>query len=84
MGLMKIQNPLLGDEHLEWDPDDAASVQAARQRFNALVNPQETGSNPHSFNAYAIERVPRPVGEPIQDFDPSLGEILIVAQMAGG
>lgn len=77
--------PNKGDEELlTWDPKDQKSVKAAKKRFDALVNPDHTGENPHKFHAYRVERVPRRSGEPITEFDKDAGEILLVPAMAGG
>lgn len=84
MGQLRVMRPSKGDEHLEWDPKDAKSVKAAKERFDALVNPKTTGKNAHKFNAYKVERVPQRTGEAITEFDKDAGEILLVPAMAGG
>lgn len=81
--VMRILDPLHGDEHVTWDPADEESVKSARKRFNALVKGKHGGEGAHLHTAYSVERQPRR-GVEISDFDPNAGEILIAPPMVGG
>lgn len=74
---MKIMQPLLGDDHVTWDPADEKSVTTAKEKFDAAVK-----KGGKAFKV-VYESV-RKTGEQIKEFDPSLKEILIVPQLAGG
>lgn len=57
-----------GDESITWDPNNEEEVEQAQQKFTEL---REAG-----YNIYAGERV--------DEFDPTLGELIAVPPMAGG
>jgi hypothetical protein len=61
-----------GDRHITWDPDDEASVKAAKEAFKKAVV-----AGP--FNAYEVEMKPTRKGEPIEKFDPQMGELVLGA-----
>lgn len=66
-----------GDESIEWDPEDQASIEKAKSKFDELTK--------KGFKAFKVikEEVTRK-GEQIKEFDPSVKEILMTAPMAGG
>lgn len=77
MHSMKIMDPLAGDDHVTWDPEDEGSVKTAREKFDKAV---KKGSK--AFKV--VYEKARKTGEPITEFDPSLKEVLLVPQMSGG
>jgi len=56
-----------------WNPKDASEVEAARALFDTLVGKR--------YQAFRSDRHP---SERLKAFDPSVGEITFVPQLAGG
>lgn len=87
MSVMKVMSQRLGHEVLEWDieqDEDSQRVDEARAKFDEIVNGQ-------GFNAYHIvDPVEREVEVLKRDesgripFDPTVGELLLAAPLAGG
>lgn len=67
MGTIRFTNRK-GDESISWNPEDEASVEEARNKFEEL---KEEG---YSFFS----------GKRVDEFDPELEEVTAVAPMAGG
>lgn len=58
---------------VEWDPEDAAAVDAVKAEFDKIIG--------HSF-AYSVTETGE--REQIHDFDRTATEIVITAPLAGG
>jgi hypothetical protein len=65
-----------GDTKVTWDPDDTDQVKTARQRFEDLVKGKK-------WRAWLMDKTGKK-GEPITEFDPNMGAIVIAAPIAGG
>lgn len=77
MGEMRVMGQR-GDTKVEWDPENEEEVEAARKHFARLVEKGGRG-----FRAFAVARAGQR-GEPIDEFDPEVGQIILVPPMAGG
>lgn len=73
---MKIMLPEKGDELVTWNPSDEKEVQKAKDTFEKYLK--------KGHQAFRVEHKPVKTGEPIKEFDPSIGEILLVPQYQGG
>lgn len=63
-----------GDTTLEWDVEDAASVEVVKAQFNEIIK-----------GGYMAFSVTSPTsGEQIRTFDPEAEEIIMTAPMVGG
>jgi hypothetical protein len=78
--VMKVLDPKHGDFKVRWDPDNPEEVENARKQFDELVK----STARRAYQAYKIASGARRKGEPIKEFDPTAGELLLVPQMAGG
>lgn len=76
MGQMKVLTPTEGDKLIEWDRSDSASVERAQKRFDEL-----TGKG---YRAYQVSRDPQRTGNPVSEFNPDAGELILAPPMAGG
>jgi hypothetical protein len=68
-----------GDTKINWDPDDADSVEAARDTFKKLIK--------KGHMAYSVHDKGKNLGkknERITEFDPELENIIFIAPMTGG
>lgn len=54
-----------GDERIEWDPDDAEQVKAAKKEYKRLKG--------EGYNFYAVEEKP---GKKVERFDKRLGRLI--------
>lgn len=63
-----------GDAEVKWTPGNEAEESLARRQFQDAIG--------HGFAAF--EMTARGKGEQITEFDPELGDILLVPPMAGG
>lgn len=66
----------LGDSRIEWNADNPAEVEAARDHFNKLKNDRK-------YRAYR-EDADGGNREIIHEFDPRAGRIIMSPQSAGG
>lgn len=73
---MRIMRPRLGDEVVTWDPENEEQVAAAKDKFDKAL--KEGGK------AFRTEKQSVKVGEPLKEFDPSIGELIVVPHYAGG
>lgn len=73
-GIMKVMDGS-GDQHIMWDSQRPAEVDAARASFKALRD--------KGYNAYAVQNGER-VGIPIREFDPNAEKIIMAPAMRGG
>lgn len=76
MGQIRVMTPKDGDKSVTWDPENAESVKAAKDEFDKLK------SDGHKL--YKTKTTTTRTGEPVDEFDPSVGEYLAVPAMAGG
>lgn len=67
MGVMIAMTAADGDIRVPWDPNDPNQIEEARQRFRHY--------KAQGYRAFGIARRGAR-GEEINDFDPSMGEIL--------
>lgn len=75
MNHMRIMAPTLGDEHVQWDPANEASVATAKEKFDAAL---KEGKLAYTVKSKATK------GEQITEFNPELKEIIVAAPLAGG
>jgi hypothetical protein len=74
MGILKIMDGS-GDKREIWDPTRPDEVESARASYNLLTR--------KGYNAYGV-KVDGGKGDPITEFDPGLGKILLVPALRGG
>lgn len=76
MGILRVAVASLGDDRFEWNPDDPESVAEAERKFNEY---KEKG-----YKAYKVKHEVRREGDPLDEFDPTAGEIIVVPAVSGG
>lgn len=76
MGKLRIIDPVLGDEHITWDPNNAEEVQAAKDKFDSLTKA--------GHKVYKVTQSPSREGEAVSEFDANTGEYLVAPPMSGG
>jgi hypothetical protein len=63
-----------GDTRVNWDPDNASEVEAARAHYDSL--------KAKGYLAYRVQGEGQ--GEVIRQFDPTASEIIMAPQLVGG
>lgn len=78
MGQIRVMTPLDGDKSVEWDPKDETSVEKAKAEFKKLID--------KGYKLYEVAKktLTERKGEPVTEFDSSVGEYIAVPAMAGG
>lgn len=76
MGKIRVMTPKDGDNSVQWDPEDADSVKAAKDEFDKLM------ADGHKM--YKTKATTTRTGDPVDEFDPTVGEYVAVPAMAGG
>jgi len=66
-----------GDTKFIWDPENRDEVEAARSHFNELVKEKK-------FSAFEVTTKGNKAKKRVDDFDPSLGKLILVPPIAGG
>lgn len=75
MGMMKILCSA-GDRKQIWDPTKPEEVEDAKESFKRMT---EKG-----YKAYEVGRKGKKTTVEVKDFDPSLGQLIMVPSIAGG
>jgi hypothetical protein len=73
MGIL-VEPSVLGDTRIEWDVEEEASVDVARNAFYRLKG--------EGYNAFQMDNGKK--GEVVEDFDPAAEKIIMALPMAGG
>ncbi len=80
MGELRITDPYLGDNQIEFDPDKKRSMDKARKLFDDYISGKAKRGK--KFIAYAIMKG-KP-GRKITTFDPTADRIVMVPPVQGG
>lgn len=82
-GEMKVMNHT-GHDLVTWNPDDPASVTAARTMFNDLRRQGYSAFRMDTISTNGVQRERHNSDNLIREFDPELGHIMMVPQRQGG
>lgn len=75
-GLMEFMGPE-GDTKKIWDPNNEDEVEDARRTFDYLVKEKK-------YRAYHVTGKDGDKGEPMDEFDPECGRMILIPAMQGG